>query len=121
MRLPAEDGEKLDSDAPLRLVNRGAQPSGRLSAHPPSKAQTLDYWKTLQTYFDTLPSVLEELQPIAEKVARQNTISKSVTHVIMLVEQQDLSRRTWCLNGTLIHSFAFFQLSWFVITDNPNS
>jgi hypothetical protein len=76
MRLPVEVGQKLDSETPLRLVNRGAQASGRLSAHPPSKTQTLDYWKTLTTYLDTLPSVLDELGIIAEKVAKKNTISK---------------------------------------------
>lgn len=74
MRLPTKDGEKLRSDVPLRLVNRGAQASGRLSARPPRKDQTLEYWKTLKTYLDTLPSVLEELEPIAKSVARQNTV-----------------------------------------------
>ena len=74
MRLPEKVGEKLDQAVPLRLVNRGAQASGRLSAKPPRKDQTLTYWSTLKTYLDTLESVLEELKPIAEKVARQNTV-----------------------------------------------
>jgi len=74
MRLPEQVGEKLDSNAPLRLVNRGAQASGRLSAKPPRLEQTKEYWETLKVYLDTLPSVLEELKPLAEKVARENTI-----------------------------------------------
>ena len=72
MRLPEKTGEKLDSKVPLRLVNRGAQASGRLSARPPKKEQTLEYWSTLKTYLSTLESVLEELKPIAQKVARQS-------------------------------------------------
>ncbi|CAB9514754.1 Nucleotide-diphospho-sugar transferase [Seminavis robusta] len=74
MRLPPTEGEKLDSSAPLRLLNRGAQASGRLSAKPPTKVQTLQYWNTLKVYLDTLESVLNELKPIAERVAKQNTI-----------------------------------------------
>jgi len=74
MRLPEQAGQRLDPKAPLRLVNRGAQPTGRLSAKPPKKEQTLTYWNTLKTYLDTLESVLAELQPLAEKVARQNTV-----------------------------------------------
>lgn len=74
MRLPEEVGKKLDSSIPLRLVNRGAQASGRLSAKPPRKDQTMEYWNTLKTYLATLDSVLEELKPIAQKVARQNTV-----------------------------------------------
>jgi hypothetical protein len=74
MRLPTTEGEKLDHGAPLRLVNRGAQASGRLSVRPPKKEQTLEYWSTLKTYLDTLETVLVELKPIVEKVAKQNTV-----------------------------------------------
>lgn len=49
MRLPSKTGEKLDPAAPLRLVNRGAQATGRLSAKPATKDQTLTYWNTLKT------------------------------------------------------------------------
>lgn len=49
MRLPEQEGEKLDRKAPLRLVNRGAQASGRLSHRVPSQEQTLSYWKTLSS------------------------------------------------------------------------
>lgn len=74
LRLPEKDGEKLDPSAPLRLVNRGAQTSGRLSAKPPTKQETEEYWKSLSTYLQTLDRVLEELKPLAEKVAKDNTV-----------------------------------------------
>ena len=49
MRLPEKEGEKLDRKVPLRLVNRGAQSSGRLSHRVPTEDQTLSYWKTLSS------------------------------------------------------------------------
>ena len=75
MRLPNNGkAEKLDKNAPLRLVNRGAQDSGRLSTKPPKTSESLEFWKTLQKYLETLPGMLERLRPIAEKIARDNTI-----------------------------------------------
>ena len=50
MRLPETEG-RLDRKVPLRLVNRGAQSSGRLSHRVPSEKQTLSYWKTLSSAF----------------------------------------------------------------------
>lgn len=79
MRLPEPTGEKsdhappLDHSAPLRLVNRGAQSSGRLSAKPPTKQETEEYWVSLTKYLQTLDHVLGELKPLAEKVAKDNT------------------------------------------------
>jgi hypothetical protein len=72
MRLP-EHG-KLDGHLPLRLVNRGAQSSGRKSTKPPTEEATASYWKTLQTYLGSLDSVLKKLAPIAKSVAVNNTI-----------------------------------------------
>lgn len=62
MRLPDEDGAKLDPKAPLRLVSRGDQASGRKSAKLPRREQTLEYWSTLKSYLDTFNSVLEKLK-----------------------------------------------------------
>ena len=72
MRLP-ESGP-VSSKAPLKIVNRGAQDSGRMSTKPPTRAQTVEYWKVLQTYLATLPDVLESLKLVAAKVAKDNTI-----------------------------------------------
>lgn len=83
MRLPNEpNGEygKLDSSVPLQIVNRGAQNSGRKSFKVPTPTETRRYWKTLKTYLETLPDVLQELRPIAAKVAKQNTVVVSVVN-----------------------------------------
>jgi hypothetical protein len=72
MRLPASG--PVTSKAPLKFVNRGAQDSGRKSSKPPTKAQTLAYWKVLKTYLTTLPDVLDSLKQVAQKVAKDNTI-----------------------------------------------
>jgi hypothetical protein len=73
MRLP-EAGGPVSSSAPLKMVNRGAQDSGRKSTKPPTREETVAYWKVLQTYLATLPDVLDSLKPIAEQVAKDNTV-----------------------------------------------
>jgi len=74
MRLPEQTGQQLDSSAPLRLVNRGAQSSGRLSAKVPTKEMTLSYWQSLTTYFQHWDATVKELSPIAENAAVDNTL-----------------------------------------------
>lgn len=73
MRLPIEKA-KMNSSVPLRLVNRGAQSSGRISTKPPSLNQTVAYWDNLKRYLGSLDQVLEELKPVAQSVAVNNTI-----------------------------------------------
>jgi len=72
MRLPQSGN--LDATVPLRLVNRGAQASGRKSTKPPDKDATLKYWSILTTYLSSLEASLDKLKPIAEAVAINNTI-----------------------------------------------
>lgn len=72
MRLPEEG--KLDSRVPLRVVNRGAQSSGRKSTKPPDIETTKSYWKTLETYLGHLDDMLEILKPMVEKIAKKNTV-----------------------------------------------
>jgi hypothetical protein len=48
--------------------------SGRKSTKPPTKAQTMEYWAILATYLQTLPTVLERLRPIVEKIAIKKTV-----------------------------------------------
>lgn len=84
MRLPEKAGERLDPSAPLRLVNRGAQTSGRLSAKAPTKEETAEYWVSLTKYLQTLDHVLEELKPLAEKVAKENTGKRCRTGTAMM-------------------------------------
>jgi len=72
MRLPEEG--KVDRNIPLRLVNRGAQASGRLSQRVPKASQTLEYWKSLTNYLQNWDTALGELKPVAESAAIDNTI-----------------------------------------------
>lgn len=76
MRLPAKEGMKLDPKAPLRYVNRGAQPSGRLSAKHPSRKDTAEYWEILKNYLNSFEDVIQELRPVAKKAAEghNNTV-----------------------------------------------
>ena len=83
MRLPEPNsasggasGKKLDAAVPLRLVNRGAQASGRKSSKAPTQQDTIKYWSILSKYLQSLESVLEQLRPIAASAAavKNNTI-----------------------------------------------
>jgi hypothetical protein len=73
MRLPEEKGG-IDPNLPLRIVNRGAQSSGRKSTQPPTREQTLEHWSVLATYLRTFSEVLAKLEPYAKKVATKNTV-----------------------------------------------
>ena len=76
-QIKSEDCLQLLIDTFLHLIYavcRGAQDSGRLSTKPPKTSESLEFWKTLQKYLETLPGMLERLRPIAEKVAKDNTI-----------------------------------------------
>jgi Nucleotide-diphospho-sugar transferase len=86
MRLPVGDDDneniittkinkgKLNASLPLTLVNRGAQASGRRSTRVPTPGVTRQYWSILQTYLASREDVLQQLRPIAERVAVNNTI-----------------------------------------------
>jgi len=73
MRLP-EHKAPLDPKLPLRIVNRGAQSSGRKSTAAPSLETTKNYWKTLQSYLGRIDEVVAKLKPLVEKNAVQNTV-----------------------------------------------
>ena len=80
MRLPRHG--KLDPAQPLRLVNRGAQASGRKSTQPPKQSDTLLYWTTtLPTYLSTFETVLQELKPLLERVAVNNAVTVLVCNL----------------------------------------
>ena len=63
------EGQPVHSGAPLKLVNRGYQASGRKSMKTPSAAQSAQYWGILQTYLATLDDVLTRLAPVAAAAA----------------------------------------------------
>ena len=64
----------INRKLPLRMVNRGSQANGRKSTVPPDKEVTLKYWDILSLYLSRLPSKLDLLRPIAQQVAKENTV-----------------------------------------------
>ena len=64
----------INRNIPLRMVNRGSQANGRKSTVPPDKEVTLKYWDILSLYLSRLPSKLDLLRPIAQQVAKDNTV-----------------------------------------------
>ncbi len=57
----------------LEYVNRGH--TEKLRVHrPPDTNHVTKHWETLRTYLNNIDDVLKELKPIAESVAKDNTI-----------------------------------------------
>ena len=73
MRLP-KSGGGLDANLPLRLVSRGDAGNGRKSYKAPRSEDLRATFDMLRTYLSSLNDVLTELKPIAERVAKDNTI-----------------------------------------------
>lgn len=73
MRLPPKNGT-LDSAVPLRFVGRFMDGSGANLGYTPPSIRTRRHWRFLQTYFDSIDSVLRELRPLAQKASRNNTL-----------------------------------------------
>jgi hypothetical protein len=74
MRLNEAVKAPVNRSLPLRLVSRGSQANGRKSTHPPAKEFTLRSWGMLREYLTLFSSKMKELAPIAEKVAKKNTV-----------------------------------------------
>jgi hypothetical protein len=103
MRLPPEESddsaktEKLDMKYPLRLVNRGAQSSGRKSQKVPTTEQTRDHWRSLVSYFSSLDGVLDQLRPQAQQVASHNENNAVIVMVCNFGQSELLLNCTYCL------------------------
>jgi hypothetical protein len=75
MRMPKQGkGSGLDRSYPLRLINRGTQDNGRVATKLPTKEITMKHWKELTNYLNSIPAILEQLRPIAQKVAKNSKI-----------------------------------------------
>lgn len=71
----AEPTGQIDSNLPLKLVRRGADPKFSFTTRTPSVKQTRHYWnETLRDYFSHLDFYLEELEPILKEVALCKTV-----------------------------------------------
>jgi len=68
------EGGGLDPTQPLRVVNRPMTEKGRRTFKVPDAKMIKKNWEILERYFRNFDSVVEELKPIAEKVAVKNTI-----------------------------------------------
>lgn len=64
----------IDSSFPLRAVSRGHLPNGQEEFKAPKMEMVQKHWDVLKTYFESLDSTIEKLKPLAESVARDNTI-----------------------------------------------
>ena len=74
MKLPWDSKGGLDSTLPLRPVSRGDAGNGRKSYKPPRIEDIRATFDMLTVYLENLDDVLLQLKPIAEKVAKNNTI-----------------------------------------------
>ena len=78
----------LDSNLPLRLVNRGYHASGRKSLQPPSLDKSKEYWNILQNYLANLDGVLEQLKPHAAAAAAGNNENTVIVMVCNLGQSE---------------------------------
>lgn len=72
MRLP-EGGGAINLTSPLRHVSKSHNARG-VAMRIPTQKVTLRFWDMLATYLQSIKRVLEELKPLAEKVAVDNTV-----------------------------------------------
>lgn len=73
MRAHPQSG-KLDTAVPLRLVSRGHADNGRQNFIPPALEDARQAWEVLKQYLDSVDAVLEELKPLLENIAIENTV-----------------------------------------------
>jgi hypothetical protein len=64
----------LDKKAPLQKVNRGHQSNGREAFNPPTFEDTHQQWDMLRGYLESINDVLDDLEPILDKIAVENTV-----------------------------------------------
>jgi hypothetical protein len=64
----------LDKSKQLQKVSRGHQSNGRDQFNPPTLQDTHKNWDMLRVYLDSIHLVLEELRPMVEFIAKNNTI-----------------------------------------------
>ncbi len=64
---------KKDPKNKLEIATRGQTEESRVFI-PPGESDISKHWETLRTYFNTIDDVLKELKPVAESVAKDNTI-----------------------------------------------
>lgn len=72
------DGGAIDHKLPLVPVSRGVAPRGKSNFYAPpyegKNSQVKKHWERLLTFLQNVDSVLEDLEPILKKVARNNAV-----------------------------------------------
>ena len=72
------DGGAVDHKLPLTLVSRGFAPRGKSNFYAPpydgKNSQVKKHWERLLTFLQNVDAVLEDLEPILKKVAKNNTV-----------------------------------------------
>jgi len=68
------EGKKTDYSTPLQAVSRGQNDKGSTPFKVPETDDIKNHWEALRKYFNHLDEVVAELKPIAESVAKKNTI-----------------------------------------------
>lgn len=84
-------------------MSRGHQSNGREQFEPPKQIDTNRNWDMLRQYLDSIDSVLEELKPIVDKIAIQNTIIVMVCNVSIHLNSWSV-QRNFCLESFLLQS-----------------
>jgi len=85
MRVNPHSG-KLDSQAELQLVSRGHQTNGLDQFEPPDlRRDTRKHWQMLERYFANVDDVLDELKPLLQKIAIDNTVIVMVCFANLLL------------------------------------
>lgn len=72
------DGGAVDHNLPLTLMSRGFAPRGKSNFYAPpydgKNSQVKKHWKSLLTFLENVDSVLEDLEPILKRIARNNAV-----------------------------------------------
>lgn len=119
MRISPSTGQ-LDDKADLQMVSRGQQHNGRDQFEPPDLVKdTRKHWLMLERYFANLDAVLEELKPILQKIALDNTVIVMVRRIfedffvvlLLVLGESERSRNYLAGRGFfLTKEFLFFLL-----------
>jgi len=78
MKVDTVTSSKVQSDLPLKLVSRGYASRGKANFYsPPSDGKfspVKRHWNMLKTFLQNVDTVLDDLRPILDKVAKDNSV-----------------------------------------------
>lgn len=75
MRVDAPHSSPIKHELPLVQVSRGYASRGKSNFYaPPFEGYVKKHWKGLRTFLENVDSVLEDLEPILERMAKNNAV-----------------------------------------------